>query len=110
LENHRSRAAERGFVIPGDEQMATSLSAALLGSTALPPPRAKRARPYRVEIHHRREPNFFDVVVCGIVVRGCSVYGEGEARRVRCPGFEFESRAAKDEFNHAVLAALDAGE
>lgn len=86
----------------------TSLGAALAST----PPRAKRARPYTVKIRRWSErpgPVLLDVTMPdGLILRGCEVRGEGEARRVRAPGFEFVDRAAKDEFNRAVLAALDA--
>ncbi len=46
----------------------------------------------------------------GIVMYGCSVHGQGADRRVRTVGFEFATREAKEQFDAAVLKALDASE
>ena len=91
--------------------MATSLSA-LLGST-FPPPLSKQAKPYRVEIRWWRPlgTGQFDVTMPGgLILRGCYVYGSGEAKRVRAPGYEFASREDAKRFSEIVLAALDASE
>jgi hypothetical protein len=84
--------------------MATSLTQVLL--TAQDPPACVvTIRCWRP----RRTPETFDVIVPpGIIVRGCTVRGEGAERRVRAPGHEFATREAAERFRICVLAALDA--
>jgi len=93
--------------------MATSLTQVLFAN----PLRPSRAKPAcTVEISHRRPPGrnqphqFFTVIMSGIVMYGCSVHGQGADRRVRTVGFEFATREAKEQFDAAVLKALDASE
>ena len=91
--------------------MATSLTQILYQA---PPRCAKRARPYAVAIRRwrpRRKPETFDVTMpCGLLLRGCTVHGEGADRRVRAPGFEFDTRADAERFRASVLKALDASD
>src|SRR5260370_42677032 len=91
--------------------MATSLTQILYQA---PPPRAKRAHPYAVEIRRwrpRRKPEIFDVIMpCGLLLRGCYVYVKNSERRVRAVGFEFDTPEARDRVRVAVLRALDASQ